>query len=243
MNLKLNSDLGEGAGNDALLMPYLFACNIACGGHYGDASTIQTAVQLALKHGVKIGAHPSYPDKDNFGRKSMDIKSSILIQSLQDQLALFNQVLLENDTPLFHIKAHGALYNDIAKSEILAQTYLSIINSYKEKCLLFVPDHSAIKKLALEQGFQIYVEAFADRNYLDDGQLVPRSHPQAIIHQPEKAVQHVYDMMNSHQVITVGGKKITLQANTFCIHGDHKNAVAIAQALHQTFNQKKTTLE
>jgi len=239
MQLKLNSDLGEGTGNDARLMPYLFACNIACGGHFGDASTIRTTVKLALQHQVKIGAHPSYPDKANFGRKSIKLTPAVLQQSLKDQLFMFCKVLEDCGASLHHIKAHGALYNDIAKNENLAETYLSAIKAYKNNCLLFVPDHSVVKKLALRKDFPICIEAFADRNYTDDGCLVPRSHPQAVIHQPENAVKQVGAMLNLKQVVTLSGKKIPIQAETFCLHSDHKNTLKIARELHVTFNQKE----
>jgi len=186
MQLKLNSDLGEGVGNDALLMPYLFACNIACGGHFGDASTIQTAVKLALKHQVKIGAHPSYPDKENFGRKSIQFEPEFLEKSLQDQLQLFNKILLDCNSSLHHIKAHGALYNDIAQNKTLAHIYLSAMAVYKNKCCFFVPE-----------------------------------------------------MIHTQQVTSINGKKIPVQAETFCIHSDHKNAVAITRKLYDTFNKKE----
>lgn len=241
MKVKLNCDLGEGIGNDALLMPYLSACSIACGGHFGNASTIKTAIKLALKYKVKIGAHPSYPDKANFGRQSLNdlnISTETLKQSLQDQMLLFDKVLLKNDASLHHIKAHGALYNDIAKNEKLAHLFLEIISTYKNRSILFVPDKSVIKDLAIEKGFQIMLEAFADRNYTDDLKLASRSCSNAIIEEPEKVIRHVSEIINHKQLTTIRGNKISIQAETFCIHGDHKNAVAIARKLYHTFNYK-----
>lgn len=241
MEVSFNCDLGEGIGNDALLMPYLSACSIACGGHFGNASTIETAIKLALKHKVKIGAHPSYPDKANFGRQNLNdlnINSEMLKQSLQDQILLFDKILLKNDANLHHIKAHGALYNDIAKNERLAHLFLEIISTYKNRCILFVPDRSVIKDLATEKGFQIMLEAFADRNYTDDLKLVSRSRSNAIIEEPEKVIRHVSEIINHKQLTTISGNKMSIQAETFCIHGDHKNAVAIAKQLYHTFNKK-----
>lgn len=243
MNISFNCDLGEGIGNDALIMPYLSACSVACGGHFGNASTIQTAVELALRHKVKIGAHPSYPDTISFGRQRLSISSNALQLSLRAQLSLFNKVLLKNNTKLHHIKAHGALYNDIAKNGKLALTFLEAISAYKNQCVLFVPGQSVIKDLAIQQGFLITLEAFADRNYTDDLQLVSRKQTNAIIHEPKSVVAHVAEMINTNHLTTITGKKISIQAETFCIHGDHKNAVAIARLLYQTFNKKTPKIE
>jgi len=243
MNISFNCDLGEGIGNDALIMPYLSTCSIACGGHFGNASTIQTAVELALRHKVKIGAHPSYPDKISFGRQSLSISSNALQQSLREQLSLFSKILLKNNTDLHHIKAHGALYNDVTKNEKLALTFLETISIYKDQCVLFVPGQSVIKDLAIQQGFLIALEAFADRNYTDDLQLVSRSQANAIIHEPKSVVAHVAEIINTNHLTTITGKKLPLQAETFCIHGDHKNAVEIARQLYQTFNNKASEIE
>jgi len=241
-NISFNCDLGEGIGNDALIMPYLSACSIACGGHFGTDTTIQKAVELAIKHKVKIGAHPSYPDKTNFGRQSLNISANDLQQRLREQLNLFNSILLKNEVNLHHIKAHGALYNDIAKNKKLALTFLEAISTYKNQCVLFVPNQSVIKELAIQQGFQIVLEAFADRNYTDDLQLVSRSQTNAIIYKPQSVIAHVTEMVNTKHLTTISGKKIPVHAETFCIHGDHENAVDIARELYHTFNTKSKKL-
>jgi len=238
MNISLNCDLGEGFSNDAFLMPYLWACNIACGGHFGNVTTIEQSVQLAQKHQVNIGAHTSYPDVENFGRVSLNISAEDLIQSLQQQLKLFEEVLEKQTATFHHIKAHGALYNDVAKDAQKAKIYLKAINHYKKDCLLFVPPNSAILKIAKQQGFLICVEAFADRTYNDDLSLLSRNLPNANIHQPEKALQQVLSIIKNEEVITINNRKIELQADTFCVHSDTENALAIVQHLHQFFNKK-----
>lgn len=238
MNISLNCDLGEGLGNDALIMPYINACNIACGGHYGNALTIKQTIQLALKHPIKIGAHPSYPDIKNFGRLSLKISEEDLINCIQQQLSLFTKVLEEQNATLHHIKAHGALYNDIVKDEKIASIYLKAINVYKEKCLLFVPPNSVIMQLAMQQGFKICTEAFADRAYNNDLSLVNRKQPHAIIKQPEKVLQQVLSIIKNEKVVSVTGEKVCLKAETYCIHSDTENALQIVKHLYNHFNKK-----
>jgi len=237
-NIYLNSDVGEGSGKDALLMPYLSACSIACGGHYGDRSSMENTVQLAMQHGVKIGGHPSYPDPKNFGRKKMNISERVLTDSIHEQLSNITEVLRLNKAKLHHIKAHGALYNEIAQNEKEALVYLNAAKQYKNICSLMVPSQSLIQQLAIEQGFKTISEAFTDRNYTKDLNLVSRSQANAIIHQPEEALQHVLEIIEQEHVTTVSGEKISLNAETFCIHSDHKQAVAIAKHLYTHLHQK-----
>jgi len=237
-NIYLNSDVGEGSSNDALLMPYLSACSIACGGHYGDRSSMETTVQLTMQHGVKIGAHPSYPDPKNFGRKKISISEQALTDSIQEQLSNLTEVLIRNKVKLHHIKAHGALYNEIAKSEKEALVYLNAVKQYKNVCSLILPSQSLIQRVAIQQGFKTISEAFADRNYTKDLSLVSRSQANAIIHQPEEVLRQVLEIIEQEQVTTVSGEKIPLTAETFCIHSDHKHSVAIAKHLYTHLHQK-----
>lgn len=240
MKISLNCDLGEGLSNDALIMPYINVCNIACGGHYGNAKTIQQTIKLAQKHQVEIGAHPSYPDKKNFGRLSLDVSETDLIKTIQQQLKLFTKILEQQKATLHHIKAHGALYNDIVKDEQKAKIYLKALEKYKENCLLFVPPNSIILQMARQQGFKICAEAFADRTYNDDLSLVSRKLPGAIIQQSKKALQQVLLIIERAKVISITGKKITINADTFCVHSDTENALQIVQHLYQYFNVKDT---
>jgi len=179
--LNINCDVGEGVNNEMTLMPYIQSCNIACGGHAGNKKLMEKVVKLALKHEVNIGAHPSYPDIENFGRKTMIIDPSELAKTIQKQINLLNKIVIEQGGSLSHIKPHGALYNDVSKNKDLALHFLNAILPYKNSVKLFVPFNSEIEICALENGFSIVYEAFADRNYNDDLSLVARNEKEAVI--------------------------------------------------------------
>ncbi len=236
--IDINCDMGEGAGNEHLLMPYISSCNIACGEHAGDSATMSRVVQLAIKHKVKIGAHPGYPDPQNFGRKTMEIKSSVLKSSIRLQVGSLARVAADFGMKLFHIKPHGALYNDAAKDEGLASAVLSALDDYREDCLIYLPHGSVIAKRALKGGFSVKYEAFADRNYNDDLGLVPRSDSRAVLHRPEDVTEHMLTILEKEKVKTVSGKLLPLKAQTFCIHGDHENSVLIARHIYDELTGK-----
>jgi len=229
----INCDVGEGVHNEAQLMPYIQACNIACGGHAGDEKLMSTVVQLAIKHQVKVGAHPSYPDKLNFGRKTVPIKAEDLKESIQTQINSLIKVIDEKGANLHHIKAHGALYNDIAKNRELALVFLEAILPYKNEVNIYVPFNSEIEKCAIKNGFKIIYEAFADRNYNDDLSLVSRDKKDAIISEPKAILKHVTEINKFNKVTTITGKKVSIQATTFCVHSDTENAVEIVAYLHK----------
>lgn len=234
--IEINCDVGEGMNNEHLLMPYISSCNIACGGHAGDVETITQVVSLAVKHNVKIGAHPSYPDKENFGRKSIEISSGYLSKSVIDQIQILEQIVEKTGLKIHHIKPHGALYNDLAKSEEFANRFLNIIEVYKTKYKLYVPYKSAIAKSAKRRNFDIIYEAFADRNYNDDLSLVSRQKSDAMLTDIDTIIGHISLMKNEEKVSTISGKKVSIKADTFCVHSDTKNAVEIVKAIHQKFN-------
>ncbi len=229
--IDINCDVGEGVGNEAQLFPLISSCNIACGGHAGDAFSMQRVVRLAKKFNVKVGAHPSYPDKENFGRVSMDIPFEVLIQSIQEQIAGLVSILRKENIPLHHIKAHGALYNEIAKNAELAELFLKAITDYKKDTLIYVPYASEIGQRAEEQGSSIAYEAFADRNYNTDLSLVSRSHPQALIKSPEAVLKHIVQMVKHQEVTTITNETVKILADTFCIHSDTPSAFEIVSYL------------
>lgn len=232
-HIDINCDLGEGMGNEKDLMPYISSCNIACGGHAGNESTIFEVLQLAKEHQVKVGAHPSYPDKENFGRKVMDISSEALKKSIKEQLALFVKVADRVDVNINHIKPHGALYNAIAKEQALAEVFLDAILDYATKCTLYVPFGSVIASLAVNQGFKVKYEAFADRNYNEDLSLVSRENDNAVITEPQEVVKHLLQMVKKGKVNTISGKLISLKTETFCVHGDTPTALKILTYLSE----------
>jgi UPF0271 protein len=225
--IDINCDVGEGIGNEADLFPMISSCNIACGGHAGSKESIRQSIALALKYNVRVGAHPSYPDRENFGRVSMNISDGDLINSISNQLKLFMTECNELGATLHHIKPHGALYNDIAKSEQLANVFLSAILPYKDTVILYVPNSSIIEVLAKAFNFKIMKEAFADRNYNTDLSLVSRKQDNALLSNGKDVLEHLVLMSNENQVRTVNGEKIPIKADTFCIHGDTPSAFQI----------------
>jgi len=230
--IDVNCDVGEGLNNEAELMPYIQSCNIACGGHAGSEKIMRNIVLLAKKYHVKIGAHPSYPDKENFGRKTMILDPDELKRTIQKQINSLLQIIKEQGATMNHIKPHGALYNDIAKNNELSLEFLDAIMPYKNEVKLYVPYNSAIEKNALKNGFSIVYEAFADRNYNDVLSLVSREEKEALITNPKKILQHVSEMVTTEKVTTVTGKKVPIKANTFCVHSDTENAIEIVKVLY-----------
>lgn len=227
INIDINSDTGEGIGNEAQLMPLISSCNIACGGHAGDVGTMLQIALLAKEHKVLIGAHPSYPDRANFGRTSIIMAKNELQKSILAQIGDLNTVLTSLGIGLNHIKPHGALYNDVAKDRGLALMFLDSIEKYKEEVFLYVPCGSKIAEEALRLGFRIKYEAFADRNYNEDLSLVSREDPLAMIQDPKAVKDHLLAMVTKGRVLTISGKAVNIKADTYCIHGDSPMALQI----------------
>ncbi len=236
--IDFNSDVGEGLENEALLFPYLSSCSVACGGHAGDVDTMRHIVKLAKQFGVKVGAHPSYPDRANFGRKTVAMTSNLLVKSIEEQIRNLKIILEEEQMELHHIKAHGALYNDIAKDTILSRVFLQAIKSYIKTSYVYVPYASAIACDALTSGFSIQYEAFGDRNYNRDLSLVPRSLPHALIEKPIDVMKHIMRMHQDHKVKTIEGDFVEILADTYCIHGDTPTVLEILMYLSKRFSKK-----
>jgi len=232
LKIDINSDVGEGLGNEDALMPFISSCNIACGGHAGDKDTMRRTIRLALKHQVGIGAHPSYPDRLNFGRKVMDISDDALISSLREQLYGFLDILTAEGGTLHHIKPHGALYNQMAKKKRVSHVFLDAMVGFRD-IPIYVPFQSKIQEVAILRGHNIKLEAFADRNYLPDLSLVPRGNTNAVISDPEAVLSHILHMINTGKVKTLDGNLVPIQADTFCVHGDTPSAFKILTYLHK----------
>jgi len=229
--IDINCDVGEGFENEGALFPFISSCNIACGAHAGDSETMTTVVQLAKTHNIKIGAHPAYPDRENFGRISLKIPEEELIYSIKKQLDDLHRILTVAKVSMHHIKAHGALYNDIAKDSTLATLFLKAITPYKNKVHLYVPYRSAIAHIARQQGFTLQFEAFGDRNYNSDLSLVSRSKKDALIEDPKAVYKHLLAMIVDQKVELPSGESVKIKADTFCIHGDTPSAIQILMYL------------
>jgi UPF0271 protein len=213
--MTLNCDLGEGIGNDAALMPYIDEANIACGFHAGDAFTMRETVALCKRHGVKIGAHPSYLDRENFGRKEIELSPEEIYLLVKKQIETLNQIVKTAGGKLNHVKPHGALYNTSAKNEVVAKAIAKAVKDVNGDLILFGLKGSLSIEVAQAMGLKTAEEAFADRRYESDGSLTPRSQPGACF----TSVKEVIDQV----------KKI--KADTWCIHGDGPHALEFAKAL------------
>lgn len=231
--IDINCDVGEGLQNESVIMPFISSCNIACGAHAGNIETMDNLIKLALQNNVLIGAHPSFPDKENFGRKIMDIPNEILQKSIEDQLQLFKIRANLQKAEIHHVKPHGALYNLIAIDTEKAAVVVNAISTVFKSIKLYVPYNSAIEKIAKEAKIKIVYEAFADRNYNDDLTLVSRGFPYAVISDKEKVLKHVKRMSEQFLVRTVQDNNVIIKAETFCVHGDNKNVGEILRYLHE----------
>lgn len=233
MTIDLNADVGEGVGNEAALIPYLSSCNIACGGHAGDLETMSKVAKLAKAYGVKIGAHPSFPDKVNFGRMEMMLSAADLYRSLKTQIITLQNVLYFENMQLHHIKPHGALYNLAAKEEKTARVIIEVIKSIAVPIKLYAPYKSIIAEIAKSEAVEVTFEGFADRNYNDDLSLVSRRDERALLIKKEYILQHVLTMVKHKRIKTISGVEVLIKATTFCVHGDTKNAIEILKFLNQ----------
>ena len=240
--IDINADVGEGLNNEAILMPYLSSCNIACGGHAGDENTMMEVVKLAKVNKVKIGAHPSFPDKENFGRQIMKISCADLYTSLKHQVRSLMKVLRTEHTMLHHIKPHGALYNLAAVDQKTAEVIIEVVKSIAFPIYLYVPYGSVIANLAQKENIKITYEAFADRNYKADLTLVSRSQNNAVITDPIEVFEHVKNMIFRQKVKTINGVEVEIKADTFCVHGDNPEAIKLLQNLTEKLQRSKVII-
>lgn len=240
--IDINCDVGEGVANEALLMPYLSSCNIACTGHTGSVQSIDQTISLAIQNNVKIGAHPSFEDTENFGRKFIDMAPDDLQDSIEKQISLLVERAELKGTTVNHVKAHGALYNAAAVDEVIAKTLVRAIKNTAEHAILYVPYNSVIAEVAINNSITIKYEAFIDRNYNDDLTLVARNRSNAIITKSDKAFKHLYRMITEKKVNTVLNRNIGIKADTFCIHGDNENAIYILKYITKQLEDKGITV-
>jgi UPF0271 protein len=240
--IDINADVGEGLNNEVQLMPYLSSCNIACGSHAGDEQIMTKVVKLAKKHKVKIGAHPSFPDKQNFGRQIVHMSCADLYTSLKQQVRQLMKVLRTEHVTLHHIKPHGALYNLATIDEKTANVIIEVVKSIALPLYLYVPYGSVIANLAQKENIKITYEAFADRNYNNDLTLVSRSQDNAIITDPDNVFRHVYNMISEQKVKTINGVEVGIKADTFCVHGDNPKALNVLRLLTEKLQQHQVLI-
>jgi len=227
----LNADLGEGAGHDDELLALVTSANIACGFHAGDAETIRRSIEAARDRQVAVGAHPSLFDRENFGRKELPVKPDEVFDAVVYQLGIFQAIADAAKVRPNHVKPHGALYNMAVRDQELANAIGRAIAKVDTKLILFAPQNSALARAGETSGLQIAHEVFADRNYLSDGSLVPRTRPDALLHDPEEAASRVVRMLGEGKVRSVEGVDVDVRAETVCLHGDTPGAVSFARTL------------
>lgn len=232
--IPINCDLGEGMPNDAAIIPYIDEANIACGFHAGDPLTMRTTIAYCQKYNVKIGAHPSYLDRENFGRTMISLSPSEIYQLVSKQVQILQKIAAESGAKLNHVKPHGALYNESAKNRMVAHAIAKAVFDLDPSLILFGLSQSHSVSQAIEIGLRVAHETFADRAYLSDGQLMSRSQIGAVHEDLNLVAQQVIDLQNGF-VKTSLGHKISLKSDTICIHGDSPNALVFAKKIHSLF--------
>ncbi len=238
LTIDLNADLGEGAPHEAELLTLVTSANIACGLHAGNAGMMRASLLAAKERGVAVGAHPSFDDRENFGRLEMQLSREEVQALVVYQLGAFNALARSLGMQPRHVKPHGALYNMAARDEALAEAIARAVRSVDPTLTVFAPGASALSRAAEANGLAVACEVFADRNYLPDGSLVPRGRPDALLHDPAEAAKRVFRMLRDHKVRAIDGTDVAVEVETVCIHGDTPGAVEFARelrrALHQT---------
>lgn len=243
LTIDLNCDMGESLGlwtmgQDADILPYVTSANIACGFHAGDPSTMRRTVQAAIKHDVALGAHPGLPDLVGFGRRAMAISPDDAYDLVVVQVGALAAVASSQGGHLHHVKAHGALYNLAVNNTELAKAVAQAVFDVNPQLILYALASSLQIDIARNLGLQVAQEVFCDRSYQSDGSLTPRSQPNAMITDPDLAVQQILTMLQHGKIISQQGTEVQVQADTLCIHGDQPNAVLFASRIRHALQQQ-----
>lgn len=235
MHIDLNADLGEGGPHDRELLGLVTSANISCGVHAGDPETITAAIRLAITHRVRIGAHPSFPDRENFGRTGMQLPFATLRSHLLYQLGAIDALVKAQGVQLSHIKPHGALYNQAATDPVLAEDLVMIFQEFNPALAIVGLAGGELVHAARQAGMPVIPEVFADRTYTLFGTLVPRNEPFAVIHDSQQAIAQSLTMIREGYVMSVEGHRVNVQADTLCLHGDTPEALEFARQLRAAF--------
>ena len=231
LSVDLNADLGEGSGHDPELFDLISSANIASGFHAGDSDTMHAAISAAKKQRVAIGAHPSFFDRENFGRKELTVPAEEVFDAVAYQLGIFQAIASALDVQPNHVKPHGALYNMAVRDQEMAEAITHAILAVDSALILFAPANSAMERAGEKARVQVAREIFADRNYLSDGWLVPRTRPDALLRDPKEAAERVLRMLLEGKVRSVEGRDVEVRGETICVHGDTPGAVEFAREL------------
>lgn len=242
LRVDLNADVGEGMGDDAALLDIVTSANIACGVHAGDARTMADTVALCLMRGVAIGAHPSFDDREGFGRRDMNMAPEAARALVLRQIEALATIAAAAGARLKHVKPHGALYNMAARDPTLAGAIAEAVREFDPSLLLVGLAGSALVSAGEMAGLRVASEAFADRAYRKDGTLVPRSQPGALIEDADLAVARALDMVKTAAVRSIDGEIVALRAETICVHGDTPGAAAMAGVLRAALRDAGVTV-
>ncbi|WMW79989.1 5-oxoprolinase subunit PxpA [Undibacterium cyanobacteriorum] len=232
-SIDLNADLGEGGLYDAQMLSLVSSANIACGGHAGDLQTMRTAVSIAQEAGVAIGAHPSYPDRENFGRKLMSIPAEQLLPELKRQVESLQNVADSLGQKLSHIKPHGALYNQAAFDTELGELVIRLVQEIDPSLHLMVLAASPLARRARLAGINVIEEAFADRAYRSDASLVPRTELGAVLESPDLAVAQCIRLVREGQILSINKVLVPVSADSICVHGDGIEAFNVLKQVRE----------
>ena len=248
MEININCDLGEKSKhhsnhNDPKLLDIVNSANIACGYHAGDDQSMNQVVEISKKNQVSIGAHPSFNDPENFGRKRMNLSSSEIRRLIIDQYAILQNIASKHGENVTHIKPHGALNNMACEDIELATIIAKAIYEIDKNLIYLVPTGSKMELTAKKLNMNIACEIFADRNYEDDGNLVSRSKPHALITDPEVAKKHVLTMVKNQAINCHSGKQIPCEIDSVCIHGDNESSLATAKSIKENLIKNELTLK
>jgi len=243
LSIDINCDMGEGIGNDERIMPFISSASIACGYHAGDKHTMEQTVDLCIKHNVAIGAHPSFKDKENFGRSEMNLSVEETYAIVSKQVNDLLTIVKEKKTTLHHVKPHGALYNMSAKDCLLAASIAKAVKDIDGSLILYGLAGSYSLTEAKKIGLTTASEVFADRTYQDDGSLTPRKQANALIEDTRKSIGQVLQMIKGKNVIALSGKNVFINAETICIHGDGKHAVEFAKTIYDKLKQERIVIK
>ena len=248
MEININCDLGEkskfhSTENDPDLLNIVNSANIACGYHAGDEETMNQVINISKNNGVSIGAHPSFNDPDNFGRKRMNLSEKEIRKLIIDQYEILQRIAFQHNENVTHIKPHGALNNMACEDIGLATILAKVINEINKDLIYLVPTGSKMESAAKKLNMKIACEIFADRNYEDDGNLVSRSKPNALITDPEEAKKHVLKMVTNQALSCHSGKQIPCEIDSVCIHGDNQSSLATAKSIRENLVENKLILK
>ena len=241
-SIDLNADVGEGYGQDAALMSLISSANIACGYHAGDADSMREAVALARDCLVAVGAHPSFPDREHFGRREMRLSADDIHECIRAQVEALATVAAAEGTRVRHVKPHGALYNMAARDEEVAEAVARAVHDADPALLLFGLSGSMLMKVAGRIGLRTVSEVFADRAYRADGSLLPRDQPRSVLHDERSVAARAVGMAREGTVVAVNGDAIGVRAETICVHGDTPGAAALARRIRDDLVRSGVTI-